>query len=238
MFSEKYWYIGILTALLVAMEVFAVLFLARHKWLSRIVLWLLALYVLITRIIDVSRSKSAFLAFSTIAYWLFGLGVFVPWRPFKSVSAAFSLIAGAVYTAGFLIYPELLSHQGTFGINYMNGYLVHDILFVGALLMYTQFEVKKYDVAIIGGLIGAVVVITELGLHVFNWSGINAFLVGIIEASVLKKEFFPNLPLTWWWYILWYILVLAIGWGIWELIRFINKRLLKYGNQMPGKLVW
>ena len=238
MFSEKYWYIGILTALLVAMEVFAVLFLARHKWLSRVVLWLLTLYMLAMQIRDISRSHSVNLAFSTVAYWMMILGVLIPWRPVKSVSAAFCLVAGCVYTAGFLIYPEMLTHQGEFGIGYLSGLLLHDALIVGSLLMYTQFQVKRYDAAVIGGLLAAVVLTAELGVHVFQWKNVNAFLVGIIEGTVLKNELFPDLRLTWWWYILWYIVMLGALWGVWELIRFINKRLLKYGNQMSGKLVW
>lgn len=238
MFSKNFWYIGVLTAILIASEVFAVLFLARHKWLSRIVLWLLTLYMFVTQLQSAVRSAKFYMAFSTIAYWLFVLGVLIPWRPFKSISAAFSLIAGSVYLTGFLIYPEMMSHQGEFGIAYMNGYVTHDVLIFGALLMYTQFKVKKYDAAIIGGAIAVVAVVTEIGIHVYGWQNVNAFLVGIIEGSVLQREFFPDMQLGWWWYLLWYAFVLSVLWGIWELIRLINRRLLKYGNAMPGRIVW
>ncbi len=239
MLSKNYWYIGTLTALLVAMEVFAVLFLARRKWASRIVLWILAAYVLITESKQLYDSKSFSYAFSTISYWLIVVGVLVPVREVKCLSAAFGLLAGCIYVSGFLIYPDMMSHMGEFNIGYLNGYLTHDILIVCALLMYTQFEVKRHDVLIVGGAIAIVVLFAELGKYVFHWNDLNEFLVGVIEGSALKNELFPDLQLTWWWYILWYVAVVGLLWCIWEFIRFINKRLLTYGNNvMPGKLVW
>lgn len=238
MFSKNYWYIGTLTALLIAAEVLAVLYLSRHKWGARIMLWLLAAYVIITQAVDLSRSKHFSFAFSTISYWFFVLGVLVPWRPLKSAAATFCMIAGGVYTTGFLFYPELNTHMGEFGLGYFPGYVIHDVLFFGALLLLCQIKVKKYDFAIIVGLIGLVVMFTELGLHVFGWDDVNAFMVGIVEATVLKTQFFPDLEITWWWYIAWYIVVFAMMWGIWELQRFINKRLSLGGQQTTGEFVW
>lgn len=238
MFSKDFWYIGLLTAILLVSEVFAVLFLARHKWMSRIVLWVLAAYMFIYQIVDIARTGVFSLAFSTVAYWLFVLGAFVPWRPLKSVSAAFCLVAGCIYTSGFLFYPEVLTHQGAFGIGYINGLVLHDALIVGSLLMYSMFKVKKYDAAVIGGLLAILILFTELGAHVFHWNDVNAFFLGIIEADMLQKEIFPNLPLAWWWYILWYVVMLAALWGVWELIRFINRRLLRYNNVVSEKWSW
>ena len=238
LFSENFWYIGFLTLILMTMEFFAVLYLARHKWLSRIVLWALAAYVLVTQIVELSQTKTFFFAFSTIAYWLFLLGVLVPWRPLKSVCAVFAFIAGVVYTSGFLIYPEMLTHMGEFSIAYMSGYVIHNVLAVGSLLMLSQFEVKRYDLAVLGGAIAIVVVLTELGAHVWQWNNINAFLLGMVEGSVLKNEYFPDLPLTWWWYILWYTVMLAALWGIWEVIRLLNKKLFLCKSETKGNFVW
>ena len=237
MFSKDYWYIGFLTLLILAMQVFAVLFLVKRKWASRIVLWILAAYVLAIQIADMAKGQFN-IAFSTMAFWLFVLGVAVPWRPLKAVSAFFSMLAGGMYVSGFLLRPELLTHMGPFGINYMSGFLTHDILVVGSMLMLGRFEIKKYDIGIVGGVVAVTVAFTELSKYVFHLGGVNDFLVGMIEGTVLKNELFPNLPLTWWWYVLWYIILLALLWGVWELICFINRRLLRYGNFVPDKLLW
>ncbi len=237
MFSGEFWYVGFLTLLLLCMEVFAVLFLVRHKWTSRIVLWVIAAYILAMQLMDVAKGRF-FIAFSTFAFWLFVLGVLIPWRPFKAVACYFALLAGGMYTSGFLLRPELLTHKGPFGITYFSGYITHDLLIVGAMLMLSQFKVKRYDMAIVGGVIAVSVVFAELSKHVFHLNDVNEFLVGMIEGSVLKAELFPNLSLTWWWYILWYIFLLSLLWGVWELMCFINRRLLRYNNVMQGKLVW
>ena len=237
MFSSQYWYIGLLTLLLLTMQVFAVLFLARHKWTSRITLWILAAFILAMQIVDLAKGNF-YIAFSTIAFWLFVLGVLIPWRPFKTVSVYFCMLAGGMYTAGFLLRPELMTHMGPFGIHYMSGFLTHDILVVGALIMLSQFKIKKYDLAVIGGVFVIAVVFAELSAHVFHLNGVNGFFVGMIEGTVIKDELFHDMQLTWWWYILWYVFMLALLWGLWELIRFVNKRLLTYDNVMKGKLVW
>lgn len=237
MFSKDYWYIGILTLLVLVMEVFAVLFLIRHKWTSRIVLWCLALYVLAWQIADVARG-SFFIAFSTMAFWMFGLGVFIPWRPLKAVVAFFAFLAGGMYTSGYLFRPEFLTHMGAFGLSYLPGFITHDILVVGSLLMLSQFELKKYDMAIVGGVVAVAVVFAELSKHVFHFGTVNDFLVNMIEGTVFKNEFFPDMQLKWWWYVAWYICMLSLLWGVWELLRFINRKFLPYGNAMSGKLVW
>lgn len=237
LFSSQYWYIGVLTAVAVSSEVFAAMYLRHRKWLTRVVLWCLATYMLVAQAMALNASKTFNWAFSTIAFWLFIVGVIVPWRPLKSISAAFCFISGCVYTAGFLIYPPMMSHMGEFGIAYMSSFLLHDVLIFGSLLMYTQFQVKKYDVAAIGVAIAVIVLITELGAHVWQWNNINTFLLGMVEGSALV-ELFPDLPLTWWWYILWYIVVLSALWGIWEVIRLLNKKLFIRKGETKGDFVW
>lgn len=215
----------------------AVLYLSRHKWGTRIMLWLLVIYVVITQSVDIARSKHFSLAFSTISYWFFVLGVLVPWRPLKSASATFCLIAGGVYTSGFLFYPELNTHMGAFSLGYFPGYVIHDILFFGALLLLCQIKVKKYDLAVVVCLIGLVAGFTELAVHVLGWTDVNNLLIGMVEATALM-DYFPNLNITWWWYITWYIVVMGMLWGIWELQRFISMRLSKVGQQAKGDFVW
>lgn len=222
---------------MLSMQVFAVLFLARHKWASRIVLWCIAAYILAMQILDLTRGFFN-IAFSTFAFWLFIAGTVIPWRPIKAAAAYCALLAGGIYTSGYLLRPELLTHMGTFGIAYMAGFLTHDLLIVGAMLLLSLFEVKKYDAAVVGGVLAVAIVFTELGEHVFHMKGINAFLIGMIEGTALKQELFTDIELTWWWYILWYIVMAALLWGVWELMCFINRRLLRYGNVLPGKLVW
>ena len=237
MFSTEFWYIGVLASLVLASQVLAVLYLAQHKWIGRIVLWLLALYMLITQSMRINETHTFDWAFSTIAYWLLIAGAVVPLRPIKSVSAAFCLVAGSVYTAGFVIYPPMMSHMGQFGISYMSAFLLHDVLFFGALVMYTQFKVKRFDCIYLGVLLAAVVVITELGAYVWDWHNINDFLQSVIEGDALQTQLFPNIPLTWWWYVVWYVGLAGALCGIWALICLINKRLTRFRTDF-GLLAW
>ncbi len=238
MFSSEYWYIGVLTLLLMTMEVIASLFLVKSKWATRIFLWIFAIYVVVTQAVELSETKVFSWALSTISYWLFVLGVICPVRPVKSACAVFAFMAGGGYMIGFLVKPEMLTHMGGFSIGYMQGFVIHNVLFVGSLLLLSQFRMRRYDMALAGGILAVIVLFTELGKYVFGWTMINGFLEGMVEASVLKTEYFPNLQLTWWWYILWYVALLALLWGIWELLCFVNRRLLRYSQPSCEKYVW
>lgn len=237
MFSANYWYIGFFILLVVVMEVFAVMFLSRYKWLSRAVLWALALYVVVSQAVELSQTKTFYWAFSTISYWLFVLGAIVPVRSVKSACATFSFVAGALYLVAFLVKPEMINHMGDLSIGYFKGIMIHDVLFVGSLIMLSQFKMKRWDMGVVGGMLAIVVMFTELGKYVFHWTTINEFLEGMIEASILKTEYLPNLQLTWWWYILWYIVVFALLWGIWESIYFVNRRLTQRSNAPSGEIL-
>lgn len=238
MFSKDYWYIGTLTVLLITMEVFAVLYLSRRKWATRIVLWLLAIYVIVTQTVTIVQKGTFSFAFSTVSYWMFVAAVLVPFRMFKSAAAMFSFSSGLVYAVAFAFYPDIISHLGPFNLGYFPGYVVHNVMFVGSLLLCCQIRFKRRDLALVGILVAAMVCLTELGLRVFHWPDMNEFLVGMVETTILQTEYFPEMQITWWWMIGWYIAVVALLWGFWELLNFIDKRLSVGGQQCSGEFVW
>ena len=95
-----------------------------------------------------------------------------------------------------------------------------------------------FKIAAVGILVAVMVCLTELGLRVFHWPDMNEFLVGMVETTILQTEYFPEMQITWWWMIGWYIAVVVLLWGFWELLNFIDKRLSVGGQQCSGEFVW
>ena len=227
MFDPQYWYMGLLTLLIMVLEVCAAMYVAKHKWLARIVLWCMAAFMLVYEIkYFVEHPDSMPLAFSTFTYFLFGLAVFIPFRPIKSVAAFCSIIAGGLYVCGFIFYPQTIYARQPGEASRLIAYLLHHILFCGGLFLYSQYEVKKIDLAYVGGFLAFIVVYVELAIHVFHNSNANNTTIGTIEATVIQL-LFPNFVIPWWWYIVWYLFVAAAFWGLWELTRFINRKMLR-----------
>ena len=168
MFSAQYWYIGLLTLLVMVSQTFALLFLARHKWITRVILWCMAIFMLVFESVIFARNPDQMpIAFSTFTYFLFGIGVFVPWRPVRTTAAICSFVAGAIYMSGFLFRPELLTHGAALGMGYMQGFLLHDVLLMGGLLMLTQIRIKKIDAALVFAFVAFCVAYTEIAVHVY-----------------------------------------------------------------------
>lgn len=238
MFSAQYWYIGLLTLLVTVSQTFALLFLARHKWITRIILWCMAIFMLVFESVIFARNPDQMpIAFSTFTYFLFGIGVFVPWRPVRTTAAICSFVAGAIYMSGFLFRPELLTHGAALGMGYMQGFLLHDVLLMGGLLMLTQIRIKKIDAALVFAFVAFCVAYTEIAVHVYDTPSANTLFVGIIEATLITQVA-PQFTVSWWWYILWYLFVAAAIWGAWELSCFINRKLAARSQAKDGWLVF
>ena len=221
---------GLLTLYIIALEVFAAIYASRHKWVARVMLWCMAAFMLAYQIYYyVTYPTSMPIAFSTFTYFLFGIAVFLPVRPFKTVAAFCSVVAGGMYLSAFIFFPDTIYARQPEEATRMIGYLLHHVLLCGALLLYSQYRVKKIDIAFILAFVAFIVVYVEVAVHVFQNVNTNNTTVGIIEATVIQL-IAPEFVIKWWWYVLWYPFVGAVIWGLWELTSFINRRLLRHTN--------
>ena len=227
MFSQQYWYIGLLTLFIIVLEVFTAIYVAKHKWIARVLLWCMAIFMLVYEIYYyVTHPTTMPIAFSTFCYFLFGIAVFLPVRPIKSMAAFCCFVAGGLYLCSFLFFPERIYAHQPDATGRTIGFLLHNILLFGGLVLYSQYKVKKIDVAYILGFVAFIIVYVEVAVHVFHNVNTNNVTVGAIEATIIQR-IVPQFVITWWWYILWYALVAAIFWGLWELTYFINGRLVR-----------
>lgn len=208
------------------LEVITALYASKHKWVARVMLWCAAAFILFYEILQFVKTGVMPIAFSTFSYFLFGIAVFLPLRPIKSAAAICAFVSGLTYLSGFVFYPNANYNAQPDEMKRMVGFLLHNLLLFGSLLLYGQYKVKKTDIFYAIGYFVFIIVYTELAVRVFGNPHGNSLTLGVIEATLIL-QIAPQFVIAWWWYILWYALVAVIFWGVWELTRFINRRLLR-----------
>ena len=205
----------------------AAIYASKHKWLARVLLWCMATFVLVYEIYYyVTHPTSMPVAFSTFSYFLFAIAVFLPLRPIKSTAAFCSFLSGVIYLGAFVFYPDGNYKAQPDELGRTLGYLMHNMMLFGGLLLYAQFKVKKNDIFYVIGFFVFVAVYSEVAMHVFGNGNVNPITYGTIEATLIHLVA-PQFVIKWWWYVLWYPFVIAIAWGFWELTCFINGRLVR-----------
>ncbi len=224
MFSKEYWYLGLATLLVGAFIVLAAMQTARHKWVTRIILWGTGLFVLIYQGKLLADTGRLYVAFSYFCYFLYGVAVFVPLRPLKATAAFSCFLSGAIYLVCFLFYPDMVVRNMAQGGPIWISWLMHVIMFSGSLILLGQCRLVKWDILPIVLFLTFFVVYTELAEHVYHAPDINPVSTGLAEATLIL-QIAPNFVIRWWWYIVWYIAIAAAFWGLWELTTFINRRL-------------
>ena len=177
-------------------------------------------------IVHFAKTHEMPIAFSTFSYFLFGIAVFLPLRPLKSVAAFCSFVSGVVYLSAFVFYPDMIYARQYSEAEKLVGFLMHNLMLFGGLLLYSRYKVEKIDALYILGFVAFVTVYTEVAVHICVSDQANFLTVGIIEATLIR-QIAPRFVLKWWWYILWYALVAVVAWGMWELACFVNRKLLR-----------
>ena len=226
LFSQQFWYVGALALFVIVLEVFTAKYAAQHRFVARVMLWCAAAFVLVYEIVLFARTRAIPIAFSTFSYFLFGIAVFLPLRPLKSAAAFCSFISGVVYLSSFVLYPDVVYANQPNEAERIVGFLLHNLMLFGSLLLYGQCKVHKTDVFYILGFVAFVVVYTEVAVHVCASEQANFLTVGIIEAT-LVKQIAPHFAVRWWWYDLWYAFVAVVAWAMWELTCLINNKLVR-----------
>ena len=226
LFSQQFWYMGVLALFVVTLEVCTALYASQHKTVARVLLWCISAFVLAYETQLFARTRTMPIAFSTFSYYLFGIAVFVPWRPWKSVAAFCAFVSGVVYLSAFVFYPDAIYANQPNEAERIVGFLLHNLLLFGSLLLYGQQKVDKTDVFYVLGFVAFVVVYTEVAVHLCASEQANFLTRGIIEATLIW-QIAPQFDLKWWWYALWYAFVAVIAWGLYELTCLINRRLLR-----------
>lgn len=217
---------GVLTAFVVALEVLTAIYASKRKRVARALLWCAAAFVVVYEVVSFAKTRQMPIAFSTFSYFLFGIAVFLPWRPIKSAAAFCAFVSGVVYLSGFAFYPDTIYARQPFEVDRIVGFLLHNLMLFGALLLYGRLKVAKVDALYIVGFVAFITVYAEVAAHACASDQVNVLTQGAIEATLIR-EVIPSFELRWWWYVLWYALMAAVAWGTWELTGFVNRRLLR-----------
>ena len=236
MFSAQYWYMGVISTLVIALEVFAAMALARHKWIARIVLWILAIFMLAYETQRSIRNHLMPIAFSTFTYYLFGLAALLPIRPLKSAAAFCCFLTGAIYLSGFVVYPDFLYARQPDEAGRLIGWFLHNVMLFGGLVLYGQYRVKKLDIIYVSIFVAFFVAVTEIAVHVYNTNAANTLFVGIIEATLIQQVA-PEFPITVWWCFVWYVFVVGAFAGAYIGTYFLNRKLYPISPDEKAKLI-
>ena len=226
LFSRQFWYMGVLTVFVVTLEVIVAIYASKRKRLRETLLFCIATFVLAYETASFIRTHDMPIAFSTFSYFLLAFAVFVPWHPLKSVAAFCAFVSGVVYLSAFVFYPDpIYANQLAEGERIV-GFLLHNLLLFGSLLLLGQFKLEEVDVFYLLGAIIFVVVYVEVVVHICASAQVNFLTIGIIEGT-LFQHMVPNSVGKWWWYVAWYALIDVIFVAIWRLLNLINQRLLR-----------
>lgn len=217
---------GVLSLFVIALEVCTAIYASKRKRVANTLLWCAAAFVLLYEIAHFVKTREMPIAFSTFSYFLFCIAVFLPFRPLKSAAAYCAFVSGVVYLSGFVFYPNVIYARQPFEADRIVGFLLHNLMLFGALLLYGRLRVAKVDALYILGFVAFITVYTEIALRVCASDQVNVLTLGTIEATLII-EVVPNFAIHWWWYPLWYAFVAVAAWGIWELTCFVNRRLLR-----------
>ena len=226
MFSQQFWYLGVLALLVIMLEVLVAIYAAEHKRVARVLLFCMATFVLSYQIGLFITTRIMPIAFSTFSYFLFGIAVFLPVRPFKSAAAFCSFLSGVAYMSVFLVYPNAIYATLPDEKERIVGFVLHSLMLFGSLLLYGQYKVAKADVYYILGFVAFIAVYTEVAVRICGSVQANFLTLGIVEATLIKYVV-PDFVIRWWWYILWYALAAVAIWAMWEWTRFINNKLVR-----------
>ena len=217
---------GVLTLFVIALEIIASIYASKRKNLVKTLLFCASTFILTYEIASFFTTHKMPIAFSHFSYFLFAIAVFLPSRRIKSIASFCAFVSGAVYLAGWIVYPDVIYANQPFESVRMVGFLLHNMMLFGALLLYTQIKLEKLDVLYVLAFVAFIVVYTEVAVHICASDQANFLTVGVIEATLIH-QIAPSFALKWWWYILWYALVAVAFWGMWELTSFINRLLLR-----------
>ena len=226
MFSRQFWYMGVLTVFVVALEVLVAIYATKHKRLARTLLFCIANFLVTYEIATFIKAREIPIAFSVYSYFLLAFAVFLPWRPLKSVASFCAFLSGVVYLSAFTFYPDPIYAAQSTEAERIVGFLLHNLLLFGSLLLLGQFKLEEIDAFYLLGTLVFVVVYVEVTVHICANTQVNFLTIGIIEGT-LFQHMVPNLVGKWWWSAAWYATVIAVFVGIWRLINEINRRFLR-----------
>lgn len=227
MFSKEYWYLGLLTLLVVTLTVLVAMEASRHKYAARAILCGLGLFVLVYQSYLLAQSGVFYVAFSYFCYFLFAIAVFVPLRPLKATAAFGCLLSGGIYLGAFLFYPDIIVGKMVQGAGVWTSWLMHVVMFSGGLLLLGQYGVNKWDIIPVLCFAAFFAAYTEIATYVFHSQYVNPVSTGVVEGTLILQVA-PDFVIQWWWYIVWYVIVALLFWALWVFTRFINRRLRPY----------
>lgn len=194
----------------------------KRRALAFLSLYAVAAWLLYFKISQYAGSGQMPMDISAVCYFLFGFCVLLPVRPAKVAVAQLCTLCGLVYGVSMLIMPQTFSVRDPSEIGRYFAVVNHSLLFFGGLVMMTHVGFKWTDLIWTLSLLFGIVVYTEVCIYRGVQEG-TAVFSQIANGSIIHV-IAPGVPMTWWYYVLYYLVVFAL-FALWIRLTYALNRM-------------
>ncbi len=224
MSANYYFYIQAIQFVLLCFALFAAYATYKNRVVSYLAVYGVALWFFVFKFVRFFTSHTLPLDISAICYCLYSVCLFVPIRPLKVVAAQFSALCGVIYGLVFLSLPQVFCARDPEITTVLWTITNHSLLFFGGLAMMGHVSFKKTDLLWTALSLAAMIAYIEVCVAKGVAEG-NAVFSKIIDGTVILIGA-PSVPLTWWYYMLYYSVVFILL-GLWLALTYaVNRRVI------------
>lgn len=233
-FTGPHWWAGLVQIGVLAAELLLLLLiLRRYPKISNVVILCAGLYFLAYKLWENIYNHKWPIDFSAVTYFLFGIAALLPFRPLKTTASFSGFLAGSIFIASFILFPEV--HVKTSPSLYYRamGVFNHNLLFTVSFAMMFQYRFSKSHIACIIGWLAVAAIYAEVMINVLHVSDTIEIITQIIDGSILS-ELIPGFTPAWWSLLIYYLLFAALlGAFLWLTYR-LNSLFIKEPGEAKG----
>lgn len=211
-YESNYYYVSIIQLLvLIAMCFLATKLLKNKLKLSKIIYFIIALYLLIFKIIDYIDMKVFPSELSSISYFAMGISILIPSNRYKAITSYICFISGLGFIISAILAPGIhLDNQTEYQIYryIIFRFINHNIMFLASLLLLNFNPIKKIDLIGISIFLIISYVYIQILSHFNLISGTDSYTM-IVNGKIILLVF-PNFNMPIWYYFIYYPILLLL----------------------------
>ncbi len=222
MLSNEFLPIRSVQLLLLFFVPLAAIALRRNRIASLVAAWAVAVWFVAFKFTAYLPAKSFPMDLSTMCYFLFVFGTVLPVRPFKVAVSQLCALCGLVYGLCVFFIPQTFAGRA---VSEMDRYFTlanHALLYFGGLVTMMRVGFRKSDLIWSAALLGATIAYIEICVAKGIEEG-TAVFSQIVNGSIILIAA-PNFTPTWWYYVLYYLVLFSLLGGWTALTYEINRR--------------